>query len=164
MNNAKKILYLFLALLLPALIFVFLKYAGRNEFNIPVYYIKGVEVPPTDCTQTYGVPYLVPDLPWNFSQHAANVLVFPAEGFDVQRLKKRIDDEFGTGAVRMVDGAVGMSSDSIQLVKNCIFLLNDPSHSVLIDQEDRIRGYYDLRLREEEDRLRVELKILLKKY
>ena len=29
---------MFLALLLPALVFVFLKYAGRNEFNIPVYF------------------------------------------------------------------------------------------------------------------------------
>src|SRR2546422_195499 len=39
----KKNLYLFLALLLPGLVFVFLKYFGKNEFDIPVYFTKGVD-------------------------------------------------------------------------------------------------------------------------
>ncbi|MBY0433089.1 MAG: hypothetical protein K2U26_03165, partial [Cyclobacteriaceae bacterium] len=55
----KKLLYLFLALALPGLIFVFLKMAGRNEFNIPVYYETGVTDSP--CGITYPSPYSVPD-------------------------------------------------------------------------------------------------------
>ena len=38
----KKGLYLFLLILLPALIFLFLKGFGRNEFQIPIYYTNGI--------------------------------------------------------------------------------------------------------------------------
>jgi hypothetical protein len=45
-----------------------------------------------------------------------------------------------------------------------VFLLEGPRQAVLIDSQRRIRGFYDLRNRDEVDRLRVELKILLEKY
>lgn len=165
MNNVKKILYLFLALLLPALIFVFLKYAGRNEFNIPIYHEQGVPHPPQACTEAYAIPYRVPDAPWRFSQYKATVIIFPADGLDRQKLESRINDELGAGIVKIIISEVLSSDpDHVLQLRNCVFLLNDPSQAVLIDGDDRIRGYYDLRSREEEDRLRVELKILLKKY
>ena len=46
----------------------------------------------------------------------------------------------------------------------CDLLLQKPWTTVLLDDQRRIRGYYDPNAREEVDRLIVELKILLKKY
>ena len=40
---------LFLALLLPVCIFLFLKMFGSNEFNIPIYYQTQVELDSTGC-------------------------------------------------------------------------------------------------------------------
>ncbi len=163
----KKPLYLFLALLLPGLIFVFLKFAGKNEFKVPVFHELGVESVPSGCALQYGSPYHLPDSLRSVLElnRDVNVVVFPAEHLDFHKLKSAIDDEFGAGAVGLTD-VHSFTKDSIRLLnwKKCVFLLNDPSQSVLIDNEGKFRGYYDLRSREEVDRLRVELKILLKKF
>ncbi len=161
----KKILYLFLALLLPALVFIFLKFAGRNEFNIPIYYEQGVVNPPNDCHQDFSSPYRVQDSILGLAQHEANVVVFPVEGLDLIKLGSSIETEFGIGVVTIIDASVA-SRDVLTMNqwKKCDFIVNEPAQGVLVDKERRIRGYYDLRLRDEVDRLRVELKILLKKY
>ena len=164
----KKLLYLFLALLLPGLIFVFLKYAGKNEFTIPVYFEEGVNPPPADCRLKYDKPYRLPDSVWHLTTKdhpTANVLVFSKDGLNFSKLKSAIDDEFGSGAVWMEEAHTWVQ-DSLAYSKwrKCIFLITDPWQAALFDDQGRIRGYYDPRLREEQDRLRVELKILLKKY
>lgn len=164
----KKVLYLFLALLLPALVFVFLKYAGRNEFNIPVYFEEGVTNPPLGCEQNYAKPYLIANSIWPIKegiQGQANVLVFPARGLDFNKLKSAIDEEFGPGKVWLKEACL-LAKDSVtcNVWRKCIFLVEQPNQTVLMDKEGRLRGYYDLQLREEVDRLRVELKILMKKY
>ena len=89
---------MFLALLLPALIFVLLKYTGRNEFNIPVYFEQGVANPPLGCEQNYDKPYLITNSIWPIKegiQREANVLVFPKTGLYFDKLKSGIDEEFG---------------------------------------------------------------------
>jgi protein SCO1/2 len=163
----KKPLYLFLALLLPGLIFVFLKYAGRNEFSIPLYYQEGVENIPRDCGISYPKPYRIPDSIME-SLHVKpglpNVLVFPSLGLDTDRLQSVLEGEFEDGVGLQQVCLLAPDSATCLQWKKCIFLINDPAQALLIDQESRIRGYYDVRNRDEEDRLRVELKILLKKY
>jgi protein SCO1/2 len=164
----KKKLYLFLALLLPALLFVFLKYAGKNEFNIPVYYETGVAGVSTECGSSYPVPYLLPDSVQRglgTGNREANILVFFKPGLDFNKLKSRMEDEFGLEEVAILEFC-NSTEDSLNCVrlKKCVFLLNDPWETVLVDSKGRIRGYYDLISREEQDRLRVELKVLLKKY
>ncbi len=154
----KKILYLFLALLLPGLIFVFLKYAGRNEFNIPVYYDSGVNPAPTDCGLTYQTPYRV-----RARSSGASVVIFPvaeAESGFVDRLSV----EFPSSRLEIVSAGKQWPADSLGWAKKCYYLTNDPYNTVLVDSTGAIRGYYDVRLRDEEDRLRVEVKILLKQY
>jgi hypothetical protein len=162
----KKFLYLALALMLPGLVFVFLKYAGKNEFAIPVFHEEGVNAP-SDCAIIYPKPYLVPDSIWQVTglNREANVLLFPSKGLDRDRLQSVIEGEFGEDVVGLKQ-AVLLTGDSVtwQWWKKCIFLVNTPAQAVLLDRAKRIRGYYDLRNRDEEDRLRVELKILLKKY
>ena len=164
----KKTLYLFLALLLPALLFVFLKYAGRNEFNIPVYYEEGIEKLSSECNVAYGFPYKVADTVWQFLdvvQHRANIVVFAENGTDVDRFKSKMRDEFDMEYLAIIDPChpSGDSMDCARLEK-CIFLVTKPWEAVLVDGQGQIRGYYGLQTREEEDRLRVELKILLKQY
>ncbi len=164
----KKLLYLFLALLLPALVFVFLKYAGRNEFNIPVYFENGVLEPPSECGVAYPSPYRVPDSVWqrrSITLLDANVLVFPKEGLVLPTLKSKIEGEFGKKDVAFIETSMlTVDSATSSRLRKCVFFVDDPWETVLIDREGRIRGYYDLLSREDEDRLRVELKVLLKKY
>ncbi|CAN5574120.1 hypothetical protein BH10BAC4_BH10BAC4_16940 [soil metagenome] len=173
----KKPFLLFLALLLPALIFVFLKFAGKNEFTVPVFHEHGVALP-GGCSPlidslrdteslTLGGPYTLGLAVMNGlgTIREANVIVFPAAKLDVDKLSVAIDDEIGIAQVSFSRGEK-LSSESLGIdqLKKCIFFVNEPSQSVLIDKEGRIRGYYDLTKRDEVDRLRVELKIILKRY
>ena len=153
--------------MLPGMIFVLLKYAGKNEFNIPVYYEEGVGTLPSGCEPPYDKPYRLPEIMMRIADpfHETNLLIFPNKGLDFDKIQSDINGEFGIGTVWVKD-AVVLFPDSAAYTrsKECIFLVNDPWQSVLFDNDRRIRGYYDLRLREEEDRLRVELKILQKRY
>ncbi|NOT73850.1 MAG: hypothetical protein HOP08_02900 [Cyclobacteriaceae bacterium] len=161
----KKILYLFLALLLPGLIFVFLKYAGKNEFVVPVYHDKGVIDPPSDCNISYPSPYIIPDSVRSLlnSDQELNAIIFTDGKLDVAKIKTALKDELGDNAINVIN-AIEITGQSSGILRECIFLLNDPFQSVLVSKEGIIRGYYDLSDRDEMDRLRVELKILLKKY
>jgi protein SCO1/2 len=160
----KKLLYLFLALLLPALIFVFLKYAGKNEFNIPVYFEQGVAKVPSGCGRSYAAPYLLDEDNWVGQARAdANVVVFPDTGTDFARIEAALLDEFGAD-VSFEQGCDPADSSACEELRKCTFILESPNQAVLFERSGSIRGYYDLRERDELDRLRVELKILLKKY
>ena len=59
--RGKKALFLFLALALPICIFVFLKMFGRNEFDVPLLYDKGVLQKPAECNVVYNEPYTIAD-------------------------------------------------------------------------------------------------------
>ncbi len=158
----KKII-LIIALVVPGLIFVFLKYAGRNEFTIPVYYEDGIPAL-EGCDAPALKPYHIPEQ-WGASWRSmANVIVFnlPATEFGV--LNSGLAEEFPEGL--WLQEAREFTGDSIeyQLWKKCVFRVNEPWQTVLFDKEGKIRGYYDARSREEVDRLRVEIKILLKRF
>jgi len=156
---SKKILYLFLALLLPALIFVFLKYFGKNEFDIPVYYQNGVTESDNECHVALSGQYFVPDsvlAKWNWRD--ASVLVSFAVEKENKELQQRLTE------AKIEDLLVIHLNESDRKMKECVLLMKEPWDAVLIDSQRRIRGYYKLGNRDEMDRLDVELKILLKKY
>ena len=164
----KKVIYLFLALLLPGLIFVFLKYGGRNQFDVPVFYEQGVADVPEGCQQLEGQPYVIPDSLWRLSgasQSTPVVIVFTKGGINNKALEAAIDDELGKGSVSFLSES-GLTTDSLLATKwrKCVFMAIEPQQTVLVDSLGRIRGYYDVRLREEVDRLRLELKIILERY
>jgi len=166
-NKLKKPVYLLLALLLPILIFIFLKFAGKNEFNIPIYYEKGVDSTASGCGIVYPVPYvlspsaMVSQKNW----HAANVLVFSQANIDFHEVESGLYDEFDKNEL-WIGNADLLAADSTttSLWRDCILFARKPYQTVLFDEKGRIRGYYDVSLREEVDRLRVELKVLLRKY
>ncbi len=160
----KKILYLFIALLLPVLIFLFLKYFGKNEFDIPVYYEKGVEDSLTaKCGVKIDQHYFVPDsamsaLKWN----GRATLVIDINENELKTINELVEDE---GFVNLsLFSLANLPPEKLGEFKKCVLFMRNPWNAVLIDNQKRIRGYYKIGHRDDMDRLEVELKILLKKY
>lgn len=163
---SKKIGYLFLALLLPVLIFVFLKFFGKNEFAIPVYYENGVDSVGYDCRGDYSKPYAIDDSVMSAigaRKQVATVVIFGTrEGTELGRLKEIFQpEEF---ELIQLEGGVNISSSRYARWLSCSFFLKAPYNVTLIDESKHIRGYYSIGSREEMDRLILEMQILLKKY
>jgi hypothetical protein len=157
----KKII-LIIALLFPIGVFVFLRFFGKNEFSIPVYYENGIEAIPTSCNRNYQTPYQVSDsLLINFGWSGRPVLFVADSNQSVQKGLMSLDDELSAEIQTIF--LTGESNDLNEFF-TCDLLLQKTWTTVLVDEQRRIRGYYDPTSREEVDRLIVELKILLKKY
>src|SRR5690606_16129251 len=76
----KKALFMFLALLLPVLIFVFLRSFGKNEFDVPPLFADSVNVPVNCSSYNYTKPYTVADsilrtMQWNATD-SLTIIVF----------------------------------------------------------------------------------------
>lgn len=162
--NQKKLLFLFLALLLPVLIFVFLKRFGANEFSVPVYHETGVISAGPDCDFNYDAPYRVADsLMVRLGVNDADSLCVFYFGSSLETAMNRVATEFRGQPVRRV--AVPNAGDlSEGFIRNCVFLMEEHTSVALVDHRNRIRGYYDGSDRDDIDRLIVEMKIILKKY
>ncbi len=157
----KKVI-LIIALLFPIGVFVFLRFFGKNEFTIPVYYEKGIETIPEACAKNYQAPYLVSDsLLINFGWSGRPVLIVTDTSQSVQKGLMRLDEELSTEIQTIL---LSGERNYLDQVFMCDLLLQKPWTTVLLDDQRRIRGYYDPKTREEVDRLIVELKILLRKY
>jgi len=163
----RKIIYLFLALLLPVLIFLFLKKFGKNEFNIPTYYQQGVDSLNAICGTRYAQPYQLAD---SILQQAgwegkpASLFVFQKEVMANKEFK-RLFDSFDQKEFQVVEADSQKMSEAVAARwSSCVFMVHAPRNVVLVDSEKKIRGYYVIDSREETDRLIVEMEILLKKY
>ncbi len=163
----RKIIYLFLALLLPGLIFVFLKRFGKNEFAIPLYHQQGVDSLNSICGTRYEQPYRLPDTvlqKTGWTGGPASLFVFdPAIG-EPGELRK-IAETFNERELQTIEVSNHQFGNAtINRWRSCVFMVRGPWNAVLVDNEKRIRGYYAINSREETDRLILELEILLKKY
>jgi hypothetical protein len=157
----KKIPYLFIALLLPGLIFLFLKFFGKNEFDIAVYYQKGISSDTLSgkCNIHVQGQYHVPDSVFEKWGKLESILLV---SYSNEKETEWISELSKNGKLvyhRQVCG--DCSRDNL---KDCVLFLKEPYNSVLIDSQKRIRGYYKLGDIDEMDRLQVEIKILLKMY
>lgn len=160
----KKIVYLFLALLLPIGVFLFLRAFGENEFSIPVYYETEMPEYPTSCQFSYSIPYTIPDsiLQTTGWKGESVALLIADTSPEVIKNMKHLDEEFkSTDFQKIYPYQDAAQWDSWC---TCFFFLKKPWSVVLIDQARKIRGYYAPNSREEMDRLTVEMKILLKQY
>jgi hypothetical protein len=149
------------ALILPIGIFIFLKKFGKNEFSIPVYFEKGVEDAPRWCKKNYDTPYLVSDSLLKHFGWNKKVVMLMIDSSSVSPGLKRLKEEFNEEVQLIFPTG---ETNFIDQVYACDLLLQKPWTAVVIDDQRRIRGYYDPKTREEVDRLFVELNILLKKY
>jgi len=163
----RKIIYLFLALLLPVLIFLFLKKFGKNEFNIPTYYQHGVDSLNAICGTHYVQPYQLADSVLQqagWEGRPTSLFVFQREVMANKEFKRALES-FDQKEFQVVEAdSQKMSKAGAARWSSCVFMVHAPRNVVLVDNKKRIRGYYVIGSREETDRLIVEMEILLKKY
>ncbi|HZX74986.1 MAG TPA: hypothetical protein VFE57_11225 [Cyclobacteriaceae bacterium] len=162
---SKKIIFLFVAFLLPGLIYTFLRMFGSNSFAVAPLFQEEVVVP-AGCPEV-KVPYqLPPDIFTTLastSKQDSLLLVFYE--IDEARLGAT------AGNINEIERSFASGNNGIQLVKikedtlglKCSLLVGPDIDIVLIDK-DQIRGQYTSSDREEVDRLSTELDIILKKY
>ncbi|HZB14261.1 MAG TPA: hypothetical protein VE467_14575 [Chryseolinea sp.] len=159
----KKPILLFLALLFPACVFVFLKFFGKNEFSVPPLYSETYPGAMEECGMTVTLPYHIPEnLKASFftEQDSLVLIHFGELQTDSKKQLERVSNEFEKG----VKLQAIHTSDSTLNMKKCVFFLEHQYDLVLLDRAGLIRGQYISNDREEMDRLLTELAILLKKY
>jgi len=187
----KKSAFLFLLIALPVLIFLFLKFFGRNEFTIPVYYQKGLgDSLTTPCLDRSRQQYVVKNI--EVEKGKINIVHF--ERVDGPVLKTRLEELERVQDVFQDDPQIELTTylnaasialkeitdynrriqfidqfwkisqmDSLNWanLKYCgMAMSNLDNRVVLVDKQNRIRGYYNIIEREETDRLILELRIL----
>lgn len=163
--TGKKLLFLILALILPVVIFVFLKIFGRNEFNVPAMHQEGEIEAPENCHYIYATPYQIPDsisqsLKLNSGDSFYVIYFDPSAAGSMNRVTVELKDPI----IKIISPAdIRQTSIDVKLLKEC-FLLMKPPYSVVLIHRNKIRGYYDGADLDEMDRLIVELKIILKQY
>ena len=162
--NRTKALFLFLALLLPVSIFIFLKIFGKNEFNVEPLFANSPPPTSNEC-QTISLPYYLDDsikslLP--FGNDSLVVIVFDGKGdSDSMNQLTRLEGEI----TKLPVGFLTLpGSDRHLFWKRCLFFLHEPQDVVTVDAKGRIRGQYTSSDREDIDRLLTELTIILKRY
>ena len=187
----KKGIFLFLLIVLPVIIFLFLKRFGRNEFTIPVYYEQGLgDSLSTPCLDRTREQYII-ESPF-VNEDKLKVIHFervdgPLTLFRLEELE-RVQDVFGEDPeVELVTSVneITMSLQEVEDYKNRIqffdgfwkrqaldsvdwanlkycdmAMSNLDNRVILVDKQNRIRGYYNITEREETDRLILELRIL----
>lgn len=173
----RKGLLLFLALMLPVSIFLFLHYFGKNEFEVPVLFQTADELP-TDCNIEHRFPYKVKSAEVDVTGGCVVLFSSGLSGkmFDDTMFElSRLQDEFGKRAPRVI--VLKKTGDHLPSVKNeialnsakytneqrCVFLAGT-NLLVLVDAESHIRGLYADTSLKEIDRLILELKIIFKQY
>lgn len=159
----KKPILLFLALLFPACVFVFLKIFGKNEFSVPPLYSETYPDAMEECGITVTLPYYISEnLKSSFftAEDSLVLIHFGELKTDSKKQLERVSNEFEKGVKLQTIHA----SESALNMRKCVFFLEDQYDLVLLDRAGLIRGQYISNDREEMDRLLTELAILLKKY
>lgn len=161
--QGKKILFLFLALLLPIFVFLFLKIFGKNEFAVPPLYQDTAPEKLADCPPV-KLPYKLPNNILQQSVHTGDSLglIYFKEGTvarESHNQMARVESTFKQDPISFItpDSALLQS-------KACVFFMKSPFDLVLIDYHGLIRGQYISNDREDVDRLITEIDIILKKY
>jgi hypothetical protein len=162
-----KIIFLFVALLLPACIFVFLKIFGKNEFAVAPLFQTEAPVLPSACGQA-TTPYVVSsgDVSDFLDNSDSLGIIFFAKDSVVAsstrktfaQLKELYDKDPVSLSMRWP--APGRFDSAF----HCIFAMKMTKDIVLIDNHGLIRGQYESTDRDEIDRLKTEITIILKRY
>ena len=163
-GNRKKIIYLFLALLLPVFVFLFLKFFGKNEFAVQPLFQDAAPDPQAGCAPIKS-PYHIPDSvvqKLNFGSDSLILIWFGERDWEVVKQSYRVSEQFKHDPVRQIFASLKYQKN--QESRKCIYLLRKPYDVVLVDSKGLIRGQFVSDNREEIDRLMTELDIILKKY
>lgn len=177
MTNARKFLIVGIVLILPAIIFSFLKLFGENRFDVEILHTEGLNV--VGC-ESNGMPHQVPAI----DSLALTVNELKVVYIDFEKLTKdRINEirrlsqnhpQVEFSLIIMENENLHIAEEYIQenwtisTIKNqdleelnrCGFGNIDSQDLILVDADRHVRGYYDFSDRRELDRLEGELKIL----
>lgn len=174
----RKGLLLFLALLFPVIIFLFLHFFGENEFEVPILFQTAEELPANCELEVSSLPYQVKSDKVDVTNGA---IVLFSSGLSNAMLEdalfqlRRIQDEFHGDAPGIivlkkngdesteVENELIVSAVEYEKEQRCVFLAGT-NQIVMIDTEGHIRGLYPDASLKEIDRLILELKIILNKY
>ncbi|MFT6214419.1 MAG: hypothetical protein ACJAS3_000812 [Roseivirga sp.] len=188
-------IYLFLLILLPVIIFLFLKAFGNNRFDIPILYANGIgdTLTNVNCFDRTNSQYYV-QAPF-IEKGVVKVVQFESQDGPVlktrlEELEKVQDIFYKNPKIQMFTflNASSLRTSSISNYNKRVAFLDEfwnfeeldsvawsslrqcdlvltplDNRVVLIDEENRIRGYYNIMEREETDRLVLELRILQSK-
>jgi hypothetical protein len=163
--KGKKIFFLFLALILPGCIFVFLKMFGENEFDVPLLYQDGVTEIPASCHFSYSAPYAIPDSLMNKISGSNEADLYIINYSTDEAIVNRLTTETrGEGIKVVADSLLSGDPVTTQVIRQCVLLSPETADLVLLDAQKRIRGYYSSVKLDDMDQLLLEIKIILKKY
>lgn len=159
-----KVIFLALAFLLPVLVFLFLKYFGRNEFNVePLFQTPDAAI--AERCPSVVFPYRVADRSSLGASSADNLLlIYTEEDASIKKELARVRESYNSSEVHLVSLQEVVPDSLVASTRDCILLLREPFNTVLLDKAGLLYGQYDLRDLDEADRLLVELKIILKQY
>ena len=167
MRKLIKILVITLVLLAPVIVFLFLKQYGSNQFELPVYYESGnplKECPPGDGVHKISAELLngqVNNFPVLLSVNngTTNKLVFDLQNVLIKYPKVKVmpvdlDTEDPAGVLQLLNCELVLGEDR--------YISEVPANRfVLVDNQARIRGYFNVDELDEIGRLDMELDILL---
>ncbi|MDH5365637.1 MAG: hypothetical protein OEW67_01520 [Cyclobacteriaceae bacterium] len=184
MKSFIKPVILFLALLLPVCVFIFLKIFGANQFDIPLYYQTVGDIPEEteEICGNVDTPYLLnldefelfestSDIP--LLENRITVLAYlpnldDNHLFSMLSMNERLGtifqmiiftDSFSNDIFKGKNYVTFKAGENVGNFWQCGLLNNNYEKWVLIDTKRRIRGYYEV-TEKEIDRLIVEIKIL----
>lgn len=152
MNN-RKLITLFLALALPVLIFLFLKFFGKNQFDLTVFHTDN-SAWPQECSPPASYPY-IPEVQGVVSVAAGKPFVVLLTELEPEA-RQRLPVEMDTVAMPLVHPH--------KTISPCLFGAPSGTAAVMIDGNGAVRGIFAALDRDETDRLIMESKILLKDY
>lgn len=179
MKQSFKIAILVLTLVVPALVYVFLKSFGENRYALPFFYQDEIAVAGcADFTSPHSVDLagvdfadrqftflLISDKPEADKVKALNRIVTKFDGGRLVILRSDTSD------VHELDTRL-FSREKLDSIASCILFLEQNFDSdvqmedriVLVDRNHHIRGYYNIDEFDELERVDVEIKILLQEY
>jgi hypothetical protein len=159
----KKIIFLFLALLLPGCIFVFLKIFGKNEFNVEPLFQSAKPIVTAPCSDV-TVPYKVSGdvLKQVFSFGDSLALIYFDEDTLTTKSFEKLEDKIGDEPVSLK--RLNANNVESRALYACVFFMEQKKDLVLVDRAGLIRGQYEFDDLDEIDRLKTEITIILKKY
>jgi protein SCO1/2 len=178
MGRGFKLFISVIILLLPALVFIFLRYFGENKFDVPVQHPEGLRI--SDCNKQ-GAPHKVPAIDsLRLDQDIFQLLYVDSGSIDKLELNelRRISENYPEIEVLLFfadkESALltkDYSSDNwyLFILKNellkelnrCGFGNINNQSLILKDPEQQVRGYYDINQKKEMDRLEGEIQILI---
>lgn len=179
MSGFKKVLILFLALLLPVVVFVFLKSFGKNEFVVTPLFQDSVSVSINCPTVEIKAPYFLPDsiLKRFHAEDDSLTLIVLQDVQPHTTLETSIERISRESTVKVfysswedlnledtLKGPDPIVTQEYKYLHDCVFLMKEQDNAVLVDDKRRIMGQYNLLDLEDADRLITEVKIISKDY